>query len=896
LAQRREMIDGEYGVNGRMAPSTAPLATSKERLPKERSALQISAENAVAMPPPGPTSFAFSPKNSRHLCFLSSSPPSRGKASPERKLCYVDLSAPTVGPRPRILPVLVPAESFRPPSPSERLRHERQRVHSSGGVTSFGFHPSNKILVPHRGGIHLQEGLHPHGGARGGVRSLYAPSPHDAIDPQLSPDGRWVAFVLERELHCLPSDAPLGTVPRRLTFDGEDGLGHGLADFIAQEEMERHRGFWWNGTSDGLAFVRVDERHVPKHRIVHHQDDSREATNNILSEPSYEDHRYPFAGKDNPISTLGFLRVDNDWTKNREKYHWQKVKWLPKPEQVNEYLARVSWLPDGSLGAQWQDRTQKLLLLQRVHGFNQGETLTHQILFQERSDVWINLHHMMRPLPLAISPQYYNHDNHNSTEPYPNFTCPRGSFSFLFASERTGFCHLYLYTYISNARGEPAKLVRALTAGDWVVESIVGVDIEKDLVYVTGTYDSPLERHLYAVPLLNNHKPDAIPPAPIRITNESGMHHLVMDHNCRYLVDSSSDLNRPITVKVYALHHPIPHQHNNFLFKKRNRNNNIPQNTLHLLFVLHDTATQNHYLHNNNTFQPPELLSFRTADDATQLHAALYRPDPKTHGPGPYPLVLSVYGGPHVQRVNRSHAQTNDMRAQRLRSLGFAVLKCDNRGSSRRGLRFEQCLHRRLGHAEVLDQVAAVRWLALQGIADPERVGIYGWSYGGYLAAMCLCRAPDVFKIAVAGAPVTSWDGYDTHYTERYMGTPQDNPDAYKHSAVLDHVPHMRGKLMIVHGLIDENVHFRHTTRLINRLIANNKDYDLLLFPEERHSPRRLRDRIYMEQRISDYFVRFLLPKKHPVKNKLVLRNHDDPAANGPFTDNGPPFVVAGHL
>uniref|UniRef100_A0A7S4JFV3 Peptidase S9 prolyl oligopeptidase catalytic domain-containing protein n=1 Tax=Odontella aurita TaxID=265563 RepID=A0A7S4JFV3_9STRA len=199
------------------------------------------------------------------------------------------------------------------------------------------------------------------------------------------------------------------------------------------------------------------------------------------------------------------------------------------------------------------------------------------------------------------------------------------------------------------------------------------------------------------------------------------------------------------------------------------------------------------------------------------------------------------------------------MRAPRLCSLGFAVVKCDNRGSARRGLKFESSIRKRLGRLEVLDQVTAVRHLAARGVADPTRVGVYGWSYGGYLAAMCLCRAPDVFHVAVAGAPVTSWDGYDTHYTERYMGLPAENPEGYGESAVFDHVPNMRGRLMIVHGLIDENVHFRHTARLINRLIAAGKDYDLLIFPDERHSPRRLRDRVYMEKRISDYFVRNLL-------------------------------------
>jgi len=151
-----------------------------------------------------------------------------------------------------------------------------------------------------------------------------------------------------------------------------------------------------------------------------------------------------------------------------------------------------------------------------------------------------------------------------------------------------------------------------------------------------------------------------------------------------------------------------------------------------------------------------------------------------------------------------------------------------------------------------------VRWLVEQGLADPARVGIYGWSYGGYMAAMCLARAPETFKVGVVGAPVTKWELYDTHYTERYMATPQSNPEGYRVSSVMQHVGNLRGKLMLVHGLIDENVHFRHTARLINALIKARKPYDLFLFPDERHMPRALADRMYLEERIRDYFAEYL--------------------------------------
>jgi len=157
------------------------------------------------------------------------------------------------------------------------------------------------------------------------------------------------------------------------------------------------------------------------------------------------------------------------------------------------------------------------------------------------------------------------------------------------------------------------------------------------------------------------------------------------------------------------------------------------------------------------------------------------------------------------------------------------------------------------------DQVAAVEWAVSHSLADPARVGIMGWSYGGYLSAMCLARAPSTFRCAVAGAPVTSWDGYDTHYTERYMGgTPQSAPAAYERSSVMSHVDGVEGALLLVHGLMDENVHFRHTARLTQAMVEAQKSYELLCFPKERHSPRSLKDRVYMEQRVFSFLQKWL--------------------------------------
>jgi dipeptidyl-peptidase-4 len=221
-------------------------------------------------------------------------------------------------------------------------------------------------------------------------------------------------------------------------------------------------------------------------------------------------------------------------------------------------------------------------------------------------------------------------------------------------------------------------------------------------------------------------------------------------------------------------------------------------------------------------------------------------------------VIVSVYGGPGPQMVADSWAETVDLRAQLLAQHGFVVLKVDNRGSARRGLAFEAPIARGMGQIEVRDQVEGVRWLGTLGFADISRVGIYGASYGGYMTLMALLTAPDVFKVGVASAPVTFWEGYDTAYTEKYMSRPQENADGYRLGSALTHVDRLRGKLLLIHGMIDENVHFRHSARLMQALIDAGKSFETLLYPNERHMPRSEKDRTDTERRILEFFQRNL--------------------------------------
>jgi dipeptidyl-peptidase-4 len=393
---------------------------------------------------------------------------------------------------------------------------------------------------------------------------------------------------------------------------------------------------------------------------------------------------------------------------------------------------------------------------------------------------------------------------------------PADAYTILWSSEREGARHLYLYD-------RDGALLRRLTEGETFIDRVRAVDTAGGWVYFEGWRETPLEAQLFRVPLAGG--------AAEQVTRGPGFHAGVVAPDGSCYVDLFSSAQQPPSVTVRGIDGEESY---------RLQGDAPPDERLARL-----------------SLSPPRFVEV-PARDGVALHGALFLPAGLQPG-SRRPVIVNVYGGPGPQMVQDAWRMTATMRAQYLAQEGFIVLMLDNRGSARRGLAFEGALHRNMGDVEVRDQVDGVRWLAEHlPEADTGRVGVYGWSYGGYMALMCLLRAPAVFRVAVAGAPVTAWDGYDTHYTERYMGTPQENPEGYRASSVMTHVDAMEGALMLVHGMIDENVHFRHTGRLITTLIEKGKPYEIQLYPEERHSPRREEDRVFMEGRIVEFFRRHL--------------------------------------
>lgn len=341
---------------------------------------------------------------------------------------------------------------------------------------------------------------------------------------------------------------------------------------------------------------------------------------------------------------------------------------------------------------------------------------------------------------------------------------------------------------------------RWVTQGPWMVTEIVGVDPDETSVIVQATKHSALERHIYSVDLTSG---EMTP-----LSTQSGTHKAVVSSDFTWIVDQYSSLDTSWVTRLSRL----GESEEGLLIGP----NPIKADKLGI--------------------QEPELVDFKL-DDGTILYGAVYKPvhiDPDEKRP----VIVAVYGGPHVQTVTNSWGLSVDLQAQYFAQSGYYVVKFDNRGSANRGKAFERVVFHRFGTTELKDQLAALDWIHQRYPTDPDRVGIYGWSYGGFMTLTALMKASDVFKVGVAGAPVTDFRYYDTAYTERYMGTDEVNHAGYEHASVINFVSRLQGRLLVIHGMIDENVHFRHTALLIDALVSEHKDFSLLALPKTRHMPR----------------------------------------------------------
>jgi dipeptidyl-peptidase-4 len=382
---------------------------------------------------------------------------------------------------------------------------------------------------------------------------------------------------------------------------------------------------------------------------------------------------------------------------------------------------------------------------------------------------------------------------------------------FLWTSERSGWREIYLY-------GLDGKLIKQLTSASLPVQTILGIDEAGGWVYFTGAGNNGTESHLYKVKLDGT--------GFTKMSKEPGMHMVSFAPRFAYYTDTFSNFDQPMKSTLCQ----ADGQEVKVIGQA------VPGKEFQALKLI-----------------KPEHFLFKSADGKYDLDGLVYFPahfNPKEK----YPILLSIYGGPGSKGISNTYKMTDG--SQALAQLGFLVAVCDYRGVSGRGKNFQNLHYLKLGQVELEDHVAFVKALGQRPYADTSRVGITGHSYGGYVTCLCLLKAPEVFHVGVAGAPVTDWRNYDSIYTERYMRRPQDNPEGYEKGSCLTYAKNLKGKLFIHHGAVDDNVHPTNTIQLVQALLKENRTFDLMIYPEQQHG---IGFQRYPESRV-EYFIEHLKP------------------------------------
>jgi dipeptidyl-peptidase 4 len=391
-----------------------------------------------------------------------------------------------------------------------------------------------------------------------------------------------------------------------------------------------------------------------------------------------------------------------------------------------------------------------------------------------------------------------------------------GGARFLWLSERDGFAHIY----VVNASG---LVERRLTSGDWTVSAIAGVDEKGRTAYFTANAETPISYGVYRVPLAGGDS--------VRVSAKGGVHDALLAPAGGLFADTHSALDAPPRIDVV-------------------RPDGVEDDARPFTIAAEDLSPYPQKDVANELY--PIALA-----DGTELWCHVTRPrtlDPDRR----YPVVVYVYGGPGLQIVKDAFHPSMQPWRDALAARGFVVFSADNRGSAGRGRDFETAIHLRLGAVEAADQLAALARLKKEPYVDPDRVGVFGWSYGGTMALALLMDESRAFRAGAAVAPVVDWRDYDSAYTERYMQRPDDNPDGYAATSLLGRIPQLHAPLLLAHGLADDNVHFSGTSRFIDALVAGGKSFELLVYPGRSHGLRGGGARAHVFSAITRFFERRL--------------------------------------
>ncbi|MEZ5046278.1 MAG: DPP IV N-terminal domain-containing protein [Chitinophagaceae bacterium] len=384
---------------------------------------------------------------------------------------------------------------------------------------------------------------------------------------------------------------------------------------------------------------------------------------------------------------------------------------------------------------------------------------------------------------------------------------------FLWWSQRDGFMHLYHYDM-------SGKLLRQVTKGSWIVNELIAYNKQRNELIITSTKDSPLEKNIYKVNLSNN--------TMTLLSKTRGTHQALCNTQATYVIDQYSSEKHPRNIEIVQV----------------------------------DNAQERRFFTASNPLLDYDLATIKpvtlTSSDGQTLYGKLMLPS-QFDEHKKYPTIVYLYNGPHVQLIKNSFPASGNLWYDYLTQHGYVVFVMDGRGSSNRGFAFESVIHRHLGTEEMKDQLLGVDYLKSLPFVDQDRMGVHGWSFGGFMTTSLMLRHNDVFKVGVAGGPVLDWSMYEIMYTERYMDTPQDNPNGYSENELISKVKDLKGKLLMIHGTNDDVVVWQHSLKFIQQAVKDQVQVDYFVYPGHPHNVRG-KDRVHLMQKITDYFDMYLKP------------------------------------
>lgn len=582
----------------------------------------------------------------------------------------------------------------------------------------------------------------------------------------------------------------------QLTTDGSRNIVYGEA--VHRNEFGIKGGLFWSPSGNRLAFYRMDQSMVTDYPLVHIPEVDWKPAKGESRIATPEPTKYPMAGEKTHNVTVGVYDINT-----------KKTIFLDAGDPTDRYFTNIQWSPDSKTIYMFElNRDQNDCRLVSYNA-ESGKKIAREPCQSAKIGVPYNAESGKQIAEL------YRETDAKYVEPtHPILFLPWNANQFVMLSQKDGYAHLYLFN-------KDGKQIKQITKGKWVVMDVLGFNNKaKSIVYVSNEC-SPIQRNTWAVNVENGTR--------TLLDNGKGYHYATLSDGGKYLVDNYTEPAVPRKIDIITIGTKRPAIKNWLTAKDPWAGYSVPEYS---------------------------SGSLKADDGTTDLYWRMVKPvgfDPSKK----YPTVVYVYGGPHAHNVDASWHYGSRSWETYMAQKGYLLFIIDNRGSENRGKAFEQATFRQLGQVEMRDQMQGVKYLKTLPFVDADRIGVHGWSFGGFMTISLITNYPETFKVGVAGGPVIDWKWYEAMYGERYMDTPETNPEGYAKTSLLPKAKELKGKLQIITGLNDPVVLPQHCLTFIKACIAAGTQPDFFVYPGEPHNMRGHQS-VHLHERITQYFEDYL--------------------------------------